>query len=78
MTNTPTDYDVLVVAGLADNLASAAAIEDAFRTEPLTRQEEINEVLMRQARETGDPAVIAAADVLMDLYKTGGFRAGDV
>ncbi|WP_406255452.1 hypothetical protein [Streptomyces chartreusis] len=78
MSDKPTDYDVLVVAGLADNLASAAAIEDAFRTEPLTRQEQINEILMRQARETGDPTVIGAADVLMDLYKTGGFRAGDV
>lgn len=74
MTHQPTDRDTLVVAALVDNLASAAAIEDAFRTEPLTRQEQINEVVMRQIRETGDREAIATADVLMDMYKTGMFR----
>ncbi|MFJ6846409.1 hypothetical protein ACIQRE_27520 [Streptomyces griseoluteus] len=77
MTEQPTSRDVLVVAALRDNLMSAAAIEDAFRTEPLTRQEQVNEVLLRQVRENGDPEAIAAADFLMDLYKTGGFRGGE-
>ncbi|MFD9430319.1 hypothetical protein [Streptomyces sp. NPDC060002] len=73
MTQQPTDRDTLVLAALVDNLASAAAIEDAFRTEPLSRQEQINEVVMRQIRETGDAKAIATADVLMDMYKTGLF-----
>jgi hypothetical protein len=74
VTEQPTDRDVLVVAALVDNLASAAAIEDAFRTEPLTYQEQINEILVRQIHEHGDPQAIAAADILMDLYKVGLFR----
>lgn len=77
MTEQPTARDVLVVAALVDNLAGAAAIEDAFRSEPLTRQEQINEVMLRQIHEHGDPEAIATADVLMDLYKVGGFRTGD-
>lgn len=77
VTEPPTDRDVLVVAALVDNLASAAAIEDAFRTEPLTRQEQVNEAAVRIIHETGTPEEIAAADVLMDLYKVGAFR-GDV
>lgn len=72
----PTDHDVRVVAALVDNLASAAAIEDAFRTEPLSRQEQINEAAVRWIHENGTPEEIAAADVLMDLYKVGAFRAG--
>ncbi|MFF4566192.1 hypothetical protein [Streptomyces sp. NPDC001435] len=74
MNEQPTDDDVFNVAALVDNLASAAAIEDAFRTEPLTRQERINEVLLRQIHEHGDPEAIATADVLMDMYKVGLFR----
>lgn len=77
MNEQPTDRDVLVVAGLVDDLLANASIEDAFRSEPLTRQEQINEVLMRQIREHGDPQAIAAADILMAQYKTGGFRTGD-
>lgn len=76
MTVQPTARDVLVVAALVDNLASAAAIEDAFRTEPLTRQERINEAAVEYIHEHGTVEEIGAADVLMDLYKTGQFRGG--
>lgn len=70
----PTDQDVLNVAALVDNLAADAAIEDAFRTEPPTRDEQLAEVLVRQVHEAGDPHEIRKADFLMDLYKLGMFR----
>lgn len=74
MTEQPTDHDVLVVADAINMLAADAAIEDALRTRPLTRQEQINEAAVRIIHETGTPREIAAADVLMDLYKVGAFR----
>ncbi|MER5468041.1 hypothetical protein [Streptomyces sp. NPDC002685] len=69
-----TDRDVLNVAAALDRLAADAAIEDAFRDEPPTRDEQLAEVLVRQVHETGDPNEIRKADFLMDLYKLGMFR----
>jgi hypothetical protein len=74
VTDEPTPRDILNVAAVIDDLAASAAIEDALRTEPLTRQEQINEVLVRQVHEHGDPDQIRQADFLMDLYKVGAFR----
>lgn len=70
----PTDQDVLNVVAALGNLAGAAAIEDAFRAEPLSRQEQVNEAAVRIIRETGDPHQIRMADFLMDSYKVGAFR----
>lgn len=77
MTEQPTTQDVLVVAGLVDDLLANASIEDAFRDRPLTRQERINERAVELIHENGTPEEIATADALMALYKTGGFRTGD-
>ncbi|MFE4701082.1 hypothetical protein ACFRIC_28885 [Streptomyces sp. NPDC056738] len=69
MTEPPTAQDVLNLAAAIDQFAADAAIEDAFRTEPLTPQEQLNEVLVRQVHESGDPHEIRKADFLMDAYK---------
>lgn len=74
MTEPPTTREVLSLAAAIDELAAAAAIEDAFRTEPLTRQEQLNEILVRQVHEAGDPDAIRKADFLMDAYKLGRAR----
>lgn len=72
----PTNRDILNIAAAIDDIAASAAIEDALRTKPLSRQEQINEATVRIIHETGDPDQIRQADFLMDWYKLGGFRDG--
>ena len=75
MTEPPTDRDVLVVAGAIDSFIIDAAIEDALRVEPKTRQEQINELAVEKIHETGSPQDIATADSLLAAYR---LSRGDV
>lgn len=70
----PTKQDILaVVAALdllhADAVIEDAVIEDALNPQPLLPPEALDGI--HAAKDSGDPVRAAAADILVDLYRTG-------
>ncbi|MEU8528513.1 hypothetical protein AB0C77_23440 [Streptomyces sp. NPDC048629] len=64
-----TRQDVLTLAGLVDNLAADALIEDALAPRTSPHDEEIQRQL-QAAEDSGDSVRGKAARILHDLYVT--------
>lgn len=69
-----TAQDILNVAAALDLLHADAVIEDTFNPQPLPDPETLD--LIHAGLDSGDPVKVAATEILVDLYRVGGFRDG--
>lgn len=74
MNHEPTAAEVLLVAGMVDELHAEALIEEALQPRTSPQDAEIA-ALMRMAEESGDPVKAKAARILYDLYATGRLKS---